>query len=274
MEMTEFINMDERILYETQGHSSKGNQLKWKQDNYWYKADHMGYEGLAEIIISKLLRFSNVTDYLEYEPAQIQYKGKVYNGCRSRNFLQEGEELITVDRLYRQYTGKSLTAELSHIPSVKDRIAYFVVTVKDITRIKEFGQYITMTLEMDSFFLNEDRHTNNIAVIYNPVTKAYRESPYFDNGLALFSDTSTDFILDKTMNDCLNLIKAKPFSTDFEEQADEAAALFGRKFKLHFKMDDIEKELENFTNRYDKQILERVEQTLRNQMRKYQYLFS
>ena len=28
--------------------SSKGNQLKWKKDGYWYKADYTGYEGLAE----------------------------------------------------------------------------------------------------------------------------------------------------------------------------------------------------------------------------------
>lgn len=271
--MIEFINMDEYLLYETQGHSSKGNQLKWKQDGYWFKADHMGYEGLAEIIISRLLKLSNVTDYVEYEPARIQYKNKIYNGCKSRNFLPKEEELITVDRLFRQYTGLSLVAELARIPSVKERIIYLVENVKEITRLQDVGQYITMTLEMDAFFLNEDRHTNNIAVLYNSTANTYRLSPYFDNGLALFADTNTDFTLDKSIKDCLSLIWAKPFSKDFDEQADEAVSLFGRQLKLHFSNNDVDKELEKFKDIYDNQILARVEKTLRNQMRKYQYLF-
>lgn len=271
--MIELINMDEYLLYETQGHSSKGNQLKWKHNDYWYKADHMGYEGLAEIIISRLLHFSNVTGYVEYEPAQIQYKGKVYSGCKSRNFLPEGEELITVDRLFRQYTGLNLAAELARIPSVKERIVYLVENVKEITRIQDIGQYITMTLEMDAFFLNEDRHTNNIAVIYNAASSNYQLSPYFDNGLALFADTNTDFTLVKSIEECLGLICAKPFSRDFDEQADEAVSLFGRQLKLNFSIDDVNKELCKYKNIYNNQILERVEKTLRNQMRKYQYLF-
>jgi len=271
--MIELINMDEHLLHETLGHSSKGNQLKWKYDGYWYKADHMGYEGLTEIIISNLLLHSNVTNYVKYEPSQIRYKSKIYNGCKSRNFLPEKEELIAVDRLFRQYTGLSLTKELAQITSVKDRIVYLVENVKEITRIQSIGQYITMTLEMDAFFLNEDRHTNNIAVLYNSTDNTYRLSPYFDNGLSLFADTNEDFPLEKPIEDCFSLIKAKPFSMDFDEQADEAASLFGRQLKLHFTINDVEKELEKFIALYDKQILARVEKTLRIQIRKYQYLF-
>ena len=32
-------------------HSSKGNQQKWENNGIWYKADHTGYEGLAEYIL-------------------------------------------------------------------------------------------------------------------------------------------------------------------------------------------------------------------------------
>ena len=271
--MIELINMDEHLLHETIGHSSKGNQLKWKCDGCWYKADHMGYEGLSEIIISNLLHLSNVTDYVQYEPMQIQYKSKIYNGCKSMNFLPENEELITVDRLFRQYTGLSLTKELAHITSVKDRIVYLVENVKEITRIQNIGQYITMTLEMDAFFLNEDRHTNNIAVLYNSSANTYRLSPYFDNGLSLFADTNEDFPLDKSIEDCFSLIKAKPFSMDFDEQAGEAVSLYGRQLKLNFTINNVKKELEKLVALYDKQILASVEKTLRMQIRKYQYLF-
>ena len=48
--------------------SSKGNQPKWLADGLWYKADHMGYEGLSEIVISKLLAETNTdgAQMLEY----------------------------------------------------------------------------------------------------------------------------------------------------------------------------------------------------------------
>lgn len=56
--------------------SSKGNQLKWERDGIWYKADYMGYEGLAEYIVSELLRYStlNSKDYILYDTEEIPYK--------------------------------------------------------------------------------------------------------------------------------------------------------------------------------------------------------
>ena len=40
--------------------SSKGNQLKWENNGIWYKADYTGYEGLAEYVISHLLKKSTL----------------------------------------------------------------------------------------------------------------------------------------------------------------------------------------------------------------------
>ena len=37
--------------------SSKGNQLKFRRGDIWYKTDYLGYEGLVEYVISKLLAF-------------------------------------------------------------------------------------------------------------------------------------------------------------------------------------------------------------------------
>ena len=39
--------------------SSKGNQLKWRFRENWYKADYTGYEGLAEYAVSCLLKESS-----------------------------------------------------------------------------------------------------------------------------------------------------------------------------------------------------------------------
>lgn len=73
--------MDDYLPLEFAGHSSKGDQLEWKCGDNWYKVDHMGYEGLAEAVISRLLTYSNTTYYVQYEPVCIQYKAKGYTGC-------------------------------------------------------------------------------------------------------------------------------------------------------------------------------------------------
>ena len=63
--MIELFDGDRR---EEHRQSSKGNQLKWLKDDIWYKADYTGYEGLAEYVISGLLRFSDLKpeEYVHY----------------------------------------------------------------------------------------------------------------------------------------------------------------------------------------------------------------
>ena len=54
------IDLTGYALEAAQGHTSKGDQPKWQCDGNWFKADYMGYEGLAEVVVSELLEFSNV----------------------------------------------------------------------------------------------------------------------------------------------------------------------------------------------------------------------
>ena len=54
--MIKEINLDNYSLIDTKSASSKGNQQKWLVNDLWYKADHMGYEGLCEVIVSELLK--------------------------------------------------------------------------------------------------------------------------------------------------------------------------------------------------------------------------
>ena len=49
------VRLEKADLYVENRKSSKGNQLKWRKDNLWYKADYTGYEGLAEYLVSELL---------------------------------------------------------------------------------------------------------------------------------------------------------------------------------------------------------------------------
>ena len=99
-------------------------------------------------------------------------------------------------------------------------------------------------LEIDAFFLNEDRHTNNIAVIYDLKKREYRYCPYFDMGLSLFADIKQDFPIEKTIEECHKSIIAKPFSKDFDEQMDAANELYGRYLKFNISKAEMEKEEE------------------------------
>lgn len=270
----ETVNLDQVNLLETTGHSSKGNQLKWRQGDIWYKADHMGYEGLAEVVVSRLLRQSTVEHFVNYDPVRIQYGGREYQGCQSRNFLKPEEELITIDRLFRQYTGRSITRELARITSVRERIMYLVENVIEFTGLTDFGEYLTAALELDAFFLNEDRHTNNIAVLRCAEEEEYRLCPYFDHGLSLYSDTTTDFGLEYSFLECRKKVEAKPFCRDFDEQMDEAEALYGKQLTLQFGGKEIDREIRAMEGLYEERVLFRVEEVLHQQKHKYEYLFA
>ena len=49
----EQIRLDNQLPVKKTDHTSKGDQLKWKIGNIWYKSDYMGYEGLSETTMEK-----------------------------------------------------------------------------------------------------------------------------------------------------------------------------------------------------------------------------
>lgn len=266
------INLDAITQEAIQGHTSKGDQPKWQLDGKWYKADHMGYEALAEVLISRLLKWSNVPDFAEYAPILIQYQGKETPGCASKNFRRKNEMLVPFERLHRAYKGQGLAAFLGGISEPQERIRYTVDFIEQTTGLTGVGEYLTFLLELDSFFLNEDRHTNNLAVIRNEKSKEFRLCPVFDNGLALLSDLN-DYPLDEDVYDCIRRVRAKPFDSDFEAQVEDAEALYGMQLKFSFTQKAVAKELEFAKELYGEGIHRRVERVLLEQMRKWQVYF-
>ena len=167
---------------------------------------------------------------------------------------------------------ESLAVKLSEFPDVAEKIQYLVEQIEEITHIRNFGKYITAILEIDVFFLNEDRHTNNIAVIYNEKTGQYSLSPIFDQGLCLFSDTSYDYPIDLSVEKCMQKIEAKPFHSDFDVQLEAAENLYGNQIEFTFTIKEVQEILNQFKESYSDKIRERVESLLRTQIRKYAYL--
>ena len=120
------INLDAIAQEPIQGHSSKGDQPKWHLGNKWYKADHMGYEALSEVLVSNLLKKSNVAEFVTYEPILILHQGKEIAGCVSESFQKKDEMLIPFERLHRAYKGRGLAEVLSCFSDPQERIRYTV----------------------------------------------------------------------------------------------------------------------------------------------------
>lgn len=58
----------------------------------------MGYEGLAQVVVSRLLKRSNVSAFVEYKPVWIPYREKDLPSCVSKNFRAKDEMLVTFER--------------------------------------------------------------------------------------------------------------------------------------------------------------------------------
>ena len=173
----------------------------------------MGYEGLCEVVISKLLEKSNIENYVPYFPVRITFDGKEMNGCYSReplkipcraevrkiygrilskrrrytdvyqgvlaklcredfvlmcgrellevpsnNFRKKNESIVTLEHLSKQWLANSFAGELLKYEEPKDKIMHTVDFVEKVTKLEGVGEYLTTMLELDAFFLNEDRH--------------------------------------------------------------------------------------------------------------------
>lgn len=230
--MIEVFKQDNYMDYRK---SSKGNQLKWRKDQLWYKTDYTGYEGLSEYVVSHLLEHTDLKKdwFIRYETEEIQYKSQQYRGCVSQNFLQEGWQIITLERLFQTVYGRSLNECIYTIDEVEDRIQFLVEQTEKMTGLAEFGKYMSILLTIDTFFKNEDRHTHNIAVLLDDLG-VYRYCPIFDHGGALLSDTTMDYPLDGDLLTLMKEVEAKTVSSNFDEALDAVEKLYECNLRMNF----------------------------------------
>lgn len=268
--MVELFEQDER---QNNRQSSKGNQLKWNNNGIWYKADYTGYEGLAEYMISHLLLKSSLRqdEFVLYEPEQIRYKDAVYSGVKSNDFLEKDWQLITLERLFMTFFGQSLYQSIFKISDPEKRLIFLVEQVERVTNLSDFGVYMNKLFTMDAFFLNEDRHTHNIAILMNKDGR-FSYSPIFDNGAGLLADTSLDYPLGKDVYLQIKEVRAKTISADFDEQLDLSEKLYGNHLKFHFHAKDVSDLLDGISI-YSQEEKDRVRDILLSRMKKYAYLF-
>jgi hypothetical protein len=127
-------------------------------------------------------------------------------------------------------------------------------------------------LTIDAVFLNEDRHTHNISILWNGYDK-YRLCPFYDHGAALLSDTALDYPLGFDIFANLDEVRAKTICTSFDEQVDIAETLYGRNITFSWGNKEVDRLLSG-AGIYSPDIISRVRDLLSERRRKYAYLFS
>ena len=266
------IELSKSELIGTNLRSSRGNQLKWLSDGYWYKTDNNGYEGLSEYVVSQLLLKSSLKDeeFITYDIETIKYNDHIYRGCRSRNFLKEGERIITLQRLYDAFYGKDLADVLEDTANIRKRADVLIKTVTDLTGIQDFGTYLYKLLVIDALFLNEDRHFHNIGFIEK--NGNYSLCPIFDNGASLMSDTRLDYPYEEDVIRMIPRVRSKTISDNFDEQLEALEPDYSTDIQFDFTDQDII-DLSNNVFEYDDKTKERVKRLLIHQRQKYSYYF-
>ena len=154
--------------------------------------------------------------------------------------LKKGWQLITLERLFQSFYGESLNRSLYRISDHKERLAFLTEQIIRATGLKDFGIYMAKVLTVDTFFLNEDRHTHNLAVLLDEYGE-YHYCPMFDHGGALLSDTTLDYPVTGDVYTLIESAKPKTFCGSFEEQLDIAEELYGQPIQFSFNSNDIDR---------------------------------
>ena len=235
--------IENRYLVNIKG-TSDGAQLKFFKDGFWYKQDYFCGEGKAETLTTILLDCSSLDkeEYVSYEYGFINGK----EGCRSRNFLKSGEELISLYRFYEVMTGKKLNQDISFLETPEER-ADFVVSFFKKEAGLDLTDYFAKIFQLDSIIVNEDRHFNNLAII-RTADGTYKPAPIFDNGKSLLvGNYSAREHLSAAENRKRTM--AQPFSGSFTTNR----KLFGDGFYMDF--DRCFKMLKDFPDCQEKEVL-------------------
>ncbi len=194
------VSRKDRIL---KGTGSSGCQMKWVANGKFYKLSLLGYEHVAEVLVSELMHCSSLspTEYVIYSPCLIREDGKVLGqGCYCESFLKDDEYEVSVANI------------------LDSRLAPYSISYDELLDVlyDETGDYhksyIDKILALDTITRNDDRHFRNISFIRD--INGLRPAPIFDNGGACMSDCIS-YPMSENFDILWKSIYAKPFSLTF-----------------------------------------------------------
>lgn len=252
--------------------SSKGNQEKWLDGNWWYKLDLFGYEALSEVVVSSLLKKTNVIDlgfrFVNYQLERVKVRRYLRTGCSSENFLQQNESIMTIADLLKKGLGPEWQKNINRA-SLKSKIKWLADTIAALTGLTRMGEYLTLIFEMDMLFLNEDRHLNNVAVLR--LGESFDYCPIFDFGAGLLSNTR-DYPMDILPKALIHSVQARPFNCGFTRQVHAAQEIFSPQLECSFSKADLDSIFDLAEGFYSKRdlpdIKDRIRESIRSQYKK------
>lgn len=109
---------------------------------------------------------------------EIQYKNNIFHGVKSMDLLETGWQIITLERLFKNLNGQSLSVSIWKISDVKERLRFLVNQVERYTGIRNFGIYLAKLFTLDAFFLNEDRHMHIYLNKHNSYSKYCKQGSH------------------------------------------------------------------------------------------------
>lgn len=200
------ISLDERYSVQIDG-TSDGTQDKYYYQGIWYKTDNFGGEGKNEALASQILECTDIKDYVIYEEVEINGA----KGCCSRTFLKENEEYVSIYRLHRNIKGTDIAGVFAAM-DFDDQADYIVNFVKKETGV-DIEHMLGELFWIDRIILNEDRHFNNIGLIFDGSN--FRPAPIFDNGKSFFVGNGK-YDLEKSVRENIRIVKFRPFTASIE----------------------------------------------------------
>ncbi len=234
--------------------SSKGNQIKFYKQGYWFKLDNdRCYEGLSEEIA--YLFGSCIIDFpcVQYKTEQFIYRDEEYKGCYCPNMYTPTTEFISLRRLLKQ-NNQALNIFIKE-EDTRVNIKNVVEIIGTYTGLNIFP-YLNNILFFDTLILNEDRHYMNLGVAYDNL-QGFGLASCFDNGSSLFC-TNWTYRKTKSLEENLQSARSvgRPFSKFYDEQIKALQDLGARPLQIRY--NDVEKLL----TQYNSQIYNREQQEL------------
>ena len=258
--------------------SSKGNQEKWydTETNAWYKLDRIGFEALSEAVASEVLKkYSNIETKLGFEIVpyhidSVDVHRTKRNASVSSNFLGEGQSIQTAYHILKRVLGPDYQKVLADEKTIPNKLKKIVDTVKEISGLQDFGQYLTLLFEVDALIANEDRHLNNIAIIEE--NGRYQYCPLFDNGEGFMLD-NVKYPFDIETKSLMKHLRAKPFQCRFGTLLSAARDLYGSQLEISCTPDQVSEIIEKYLEWYQPMfrpfLKERIMDVVILQMKKY-----
>ena len=194
-----------------------GHQIKFLSGNSFVKKDTMGYEALAEVLVSELeSRIVNENfKFVDYSFCRILDNGRYFNACFSESFLSEDDNFIPIYTLIKENISVSDFNKLTSMSGINfvNQLIEYITQITNIN-ISEITDWLSCMVKLDYLILNEDRHLGNFGVILN--NRRFKLAPLFDHGLSLLSDTSK--YLMNLGTELIKRVKARPFNSSFKKQ--------------------------------------------------------